>query len=158
MNKQALAFFSMFTLVLMLSIYYVSLEPTPVNTDETDQIKTVMMLMQEQNDEQKELLLLDLKEQLASTTITESKKIEVLSKIDQIESNKKIEENVVELLLEKGIKSVVCIENKVASINIFEVEESSKKAEEIMTLVYKLVGSNLSIELIFSWKVLLFQV
>ena len=150
MNKQALAFFSMFTLVLMLSIYYVSLEPTPVNNDETDQIKTVMMLMQEQNDEKKELLLLELKEQLASTTISESKKVEVLSKIDQLESNKKIEENVVEVLLEKGIKSVVCIENKVVSINIFEVEESSKKAEEIMTLVYKLVGSNLSIELIFS--------
>ena len=33
MNKQALAFFSMFTLVLMLSIYYVSLEPTPVLND-----------------------------------------------------------------------------------------------------------------------------
>ena len=150
MNKQALAFFSMFTLVLMLSIYYVSLESLPEVNDNENQIKTVMVMMQEQNDEQKETLLLDLKQQLASTTISESKKIEILSKIEEVESNKKTEEKIVNILKEKSIQSVVCINKNVVSVNIFEIEESSKKAEEIMSFIYKSVNSNQTIELIFS--------
>ena len=150
MNKQALAFFSMFTLVLMLSIYYVSLESLPEVNDNENQIKTVMVMMQEQNDEQKETLLLDLKQQLASTTISESKKIEILSKIEEVESNKKTEQKIVNILKEKSIQSVVCINKNVVSVNIFEIEESSKKAEEIMSFIYKSVNSNQTIELIFS--------
>lgn len=150
MNKQALAFFSMFTLVLMLSIYYVSLESLPEVNDNENQIKTVMVMMQEQNDDQKEMLLLDLKQQLASTTISESKKIEILSKIEEVESNKKTEQKIVNILKEKSIQSVVCINKNVVSINIFEIEESSKKAEEIMSFIYKSINSNQTIELIFS--------
>ena len=150
MNKQALAFFSMFTLVLMLSIYYVSLVPLPVVNDDPNQIKTVMVMMQEQNDEEKQLLLTDLKQQLASTTISESKKIEILSKIEEIESNKKTEEKLVNILNEKNIKSVACIENNIVSITVFETEESVKKAEEIMSYIYKTINANQTIEVIFS--------
>ena len=51
MNKQALAFMSMFTLVLMLSIYYVSLDETlvPKPTEVVNDVTSVMSLMKEQN-------------------------------------------------------------------------------------------------------------
>ena len=57
MNKQALAFISMFTLVLMLSIYYVSLETIPPqsNTPVSD-ITSVMAVLNEQNQEKKDTL------------------------------------------------------------------------------------------------------
>lgn len=149
MNKQALAFFSMFTLVLMLSIYYVSLEPLPIESQK-NQVETVMLMMKNQNDEQRELLILDLKSQLASTTISEVKKVEILSKIDHVENNKKLEDKILEVFINKSIKSVVFVDDNIISINVFEIEESSKKAEEIMNDIYKLIPSNHTIEVIFS--------
>ena len=149
MNKQALAFFSMFTLVLMLSIYYVSLEPLPV-VNQPEQADSVMLMMKNQNDEKRETLLLDLKEQLASTTISEVKKVEILSKIDNVENNKKLEDKILEVFTTKSIKCVVFVDNNIVSITVFEIEESSKKAEEIMSDIYKLVPLNHTIEVIFS--------
>ena len=149
MNKQALAFFSMFTLVLMLSIYYVSLEPLPV-VNQPEQADSVMLMMKNQNDEKRETLLLNLKEQLASTTISEVKKVEILSKIDNVENNKKLEEKILEVLTTKSIKCVVFVDNNIVSITVFEIEESSKKAEEIMSEIYKLIPLNHTIEVIFS--------
>ena len=150
MNKQALAFISMFTLVLMLSIYYVSLEPVPLNNNPTNDVTSVMALMNQQNNEEKELLVFELKEQLGLSTISEDKKVEILAKLENIEENKEIEEKIVDILMEKEIKSVVCIEDDIVNINVFEIEESEAKAEEIMRMIYKTIQANQTIELIFS--------
>ena len=151
MNKQALAFISMFTLVLMLSIYYVSLETIPPqsNTPVSD-ITSVMAVLNEQNQEKKDILVLQLKEQLASSETSEEKKKEVLSKIETIENSKQTEEKIVAALEQKGFKSVVNIEDDIVKTNVFEVEKSNEKAAEIMRLIYPLISSNQTIELVFS--------
>ena len=132
MNKQALAFISMFTLVLMLSIYYVSLETIPPqsNTPVSD-ITSVMAVLNEQNQEKKDTLVLQLKEQLASSETSEEKKKEVLSKIETIENSKQTEEKIVAALEQKGFKSVVNIEDDIVKTSVFEVEKSNEKAAEI---------------------------
>ena len=151
MNKQALAFISMFTLVLMLSIYYVSLETIPPqsNTPVND-ITSVMAVLNEQNQEKKDTLVLQLKEQLASSETSEEKKKEVLSKIETIENSKLTEEKIVAALEQKGFKSVVNIEDDIVKTSVFEVEKSNEKAAEIMRLIYPLISSNQTIELVFS--------
>ena len=151
MNKQALAFISMFTLVLMLSIYYVSLETIPPqsNTPVSD-ISSVMAVLNEQNQEKKDTLVLQLKEQLASSETSEEKKKEVLSKIETIENSKQTEEKIVAALEQKGFKSVVNIEDDIVKTSVFEVEKSNEKAAEIMRLIYPLISSNQTIELVFS--------
>lgn len=151
MNKQALAFISMFTLVLMLSIYYVSLETIPPqsNTPVSD-ITSVMAVLNEQNQEKKDTLVLQLKEQLASSETSEEKKKEVLSKIETIENSKLTEEKIVAALEQKGFKSVVNIEDDIVKTSVFEVEKSNEKAAEIMRLIYPLISSNQTIELVFS--------
>lgn len=151
MNKQALAFISMFTLVLMLSIYYVSLETIPPqsNTPVSD-ITSVMAVLNEQNQEKKDTLVLQLKEQLASSETSEEKKKEVLSKIETIENSKQTEEKIVAALEQKGFKSVVNIEDDIVKTSVFEVEKSNEKAAEIMRLIYPLISSNQTIELVFS--------
>ena len=151
MNKQALAFISMFTLVLMLSIYYVSLETIPPqsNTPVSD-ITSVMAVLNEQNQEKKDTLVLQLKEQLASSETSEEKKKEVLSKIETIENSKQTEEKIVDALEQKGFKSVVNIEDDIVKTSVFEVEKSNEKAAEIMRLIYPLISSNQTIELVFS--------
>ena len=151
MNKQALAFISMFTLVLMLSIYYVSLETIPPqsNTPVSD-ITSDMAVLNEQNQEKKDALVLQLKEQLASSETSEEKKKEVLSKIETIENSKQTEEKIVAALEQKGFKSVVNIEDDIVKTSVFEVEKSNEKAAEIMRLIYPLISSNQTIELVFS--------
>ena len=151
MNKQALAFISMFTLVLMLSIYYVSLETIPPqsNTPVSD-ITSVMAVLNEQNQEKKDTLVLQLKEQLASSETSEEKKKEVISKIEKIENSKQTEEKIVAALEQKGFKSVVNIEDDIVKTSVFEVEKSNEKAAEIMRLIYPLISSNQTIELVFS--------
>lgn len=152
MNKQALAFMSMFTLVLMLSIYYVSLDETMNNkpVEVVNDITSVMSMMKERNIEETENTLAQLKEQLGLAQNSEEKKKEILLKIEKTEENKKIEEKITETLDSKEIKNVVQIENDIVHVNIFEVEKSDKKAEEIMKFIYSHIQSNQTIELIFS--------
>lgn len=152
MNKQALAFMSMFTLVLMLSIYYVSLDETINNkpVEVVNDVTSVMSLMKERNDEETEKTLLQLKEQLGLSQISEEKKKEILNNISKIEENIKKEEKISEILTNKQIKNVVQIKNDIVHINIFDVEKSDKKAEEIMKLIYSQIQANQTIELIFS--------
>ena len=151
MNKQALAFMSMFTLVLMLSIYYVSLDETlvPKPTEVVNDVTSVMSLMKEQNLEATETLLSQLKEQLGSSQISEEKKKEILNEISKVEKNKEVEEKIVKVLMDKQIKSVVRIENEIVHVSIFEIEKSDKKAEEIMKLIYPHIQVQQTIELIF---------
>lgn len=152
MNKQALAFMSMFTLVLMLSIYYVSLDDTINNrpTEVVQNVTSVMSMMKEKNVEETEKKLVQLKEQLGLSDISEEKKKEILNNIEKIEDNKKNSDKISEILTNKQIKNVVQIENEVIHINVFELEKSDKKAEEIMKLIYSHVKGNQTIELIFS--------
>lgn len=151
MNKQALAFISMFTLVLMLSIYYVSLETLPNQSDETvNNITSVMAMMDEQNNEKKKSILLKLKEQLGLSETSEAKKKEILTQIETMNNDIKVEDKIVEALNTKQMKSVVSIEENIVHVNVFEIEKSEKKAEEIMFLVHPFVKENQTIELIFS--------
>lgn len=149
MNKQALAFISMFTLVLMLSVYYVSLEeenPQITNNEVAD----VMALMHQKNEEDKENKLSELKEVLGSKESSEEKKKDVLSQIETIESNSKLEEKIVNKLKESNIKSLVVIEKSIVKVNVFEIEKSDQKANEIMNQIYTIIKPNQSIELVFS--------
>lgn len=151
MNKQALAFVSMFTLVLMLSIYYVSLETIPSRNGEiVNDVTSVMSLMNEQNNEKKDDLLSQLKQQLALPETSEEKKKEILNRIENIENGSKLETKIVELLTSKQIKSVVSIQDDIIHVNIFEIEKSVEKAEEIMLFIHPLILENQTIELIFS--------
>lgn len=150
MNKQALAFISMFSLILMLSIYYVSLSETPEDNRVVNNVESVMMLMKKQNEEKKESRVLELKQVLGKADSSEEKKQEVLNEIETIENNKKNEKAIMDELDANNIQSVVTIENNMVKVNVFELEKSKEKANEIMKIVYSKIKPNQSIELVFS--------
>lgn len=150
MNKQALAFISMFSLILMLSIYYVSLSETPEDNRVVNNVESVMMLMKKQNEEKKESRVLELKQVLGKADSSEEKKQEVLNEIETIENNKKNEKAIMDELDANNIQSVVTIENNMVKVNVFELEKSKEKADEIMKIVYSKIKPNQSIELVFS--------
>lgn len=151
MNKQALAFISMFTLVLMLSIYYVSLEEElPQQQPQRNDVTSVMAQMKEQNNERKEEQILDLKGILGSKEASEEKKKEILNEIDEVEANKRVEDETMAILSDHNIQSVVLVEDGIIKVNVFEIKKSNEKAAEILNLVYSKVKPNQSIELVFS--------
>lgn len=150
MNKQALAFISMFSLILMLSIYYVSLSETPEDNRVVNNVESVMMLMKKQNEEKKESRVLELKQVLGKADSSEEKKQEVLNEIETIENNKINEKAIMDELDANNIQSVVTIENNMVKVNVFELEKSKEKADEIMKIVYSKIKPNQSIELVFS--------
>lgn len=150
MNKQALAFISMFSLILMLSIYYVSLSETPEDNRVVNNVESVMMLMKKQNEEKKESRVLELKQVLGKADSSEEKKQEVLNEIETIENNKKNEKAIMDELDANNIQSVVTIENNMVKVNVFELEKSKEKADEIMKIIYSKIKPNQSIELVFS--------
>lgn len=150
MNKQALAFISMFTLVLMLSIYYVSLGTDTSNLTPVNDVVHVMALMNEKNNEEKEEEKLQLKNALSDPDASEDKKKEVLLKLEQLEDAKKLEENLSSVLTEQSIKNVIHVKDNIIQVNVFEQQKNYENASKIMNIIYEKIKPNQAIELVFS--------
>ena len=150
MNKQALAFISMFTLVLMLSIYYVSLGTDTSNLTPVNDVVHVMALMNEKNNEEKEEEKLQLKNALSDPDASEDKKKEVLLKLEQLEDAKKLEENLSSVLTEQSIKNVIQVKDNIIQVNVFEQQKNYENASKIMNIIYEKIKPNQAIELVFS--------
>lgn len=152
MNKQALAFLSMFTLVLMLSIYYVSLEDDPLTSviAPPTTIDSAVSALKTKVLNTKNEIILTLKEVIASKTSTQEDKNQALKEVDQIENSKSQEKQIEQLLKDKGYTSVIEIENDVVKIHLFETEKGSEKAMEILSLIHPKLIENQTMELVFS--------
>lgn len=150
MNRQAVAFLSMFTLILMLSIYYVSLENEPVSVGTTyNDSESVARVMQENITLDKEEQIQKLKEILGSNQSEEAKN-QALQQMNQLEEAKAKEKEIVETLQKMDIVSVVEIQGQVIKIRLAEQKETQENATMILNLVYPLVEENYTMELSFS--------
>lgn len=148
MNKQAIAFLSMFTLVFMLAIYYVSLEEDTVQVIAPVQgVEDVMEVMRQTIENEKANEILALKAQLSESDIDKN---QLLSEIEKIEINQKREDDIESKLVEIGYKSVINIKNDVVTIHVFESEDTPEEATLIMTSIYPLIKSDELIEVSFS--------
>lgn len=150
MNRQAVAFLSMFTLILMLSIYYVSLESDPVivNSSNND-VNSVIALMQEKISDSKNEEIQKQKEILGSNEQDEQKN-QAMETIAQLEEDQKKEKEIIQTLQELNLKSVVEIKESIIQITIYEQSENEELATQILNLVYPFMDENYSMELSFS--------
>ena len=151
MNRQAIAFISLFSLILMLSVYYISMDDDSILVMEQPQEVLVdeSVLMKEQLEEREETDLQEQKEIIGSENSIEEKE-EALNKIEQLDQLGQLSQEMMQLLSEKGITSVVEIDEHVVRVCIFDQQESKELANEIMNLLYELVPIDKTIELTFS--------
>ena len=153
MNRQAVAFISMFSLILMLSIYYVTLEDDTVAVIEPKDHETIKVddqsVMNEQVANKLQEEIQKQKEVLGSGEVSEAEKSEALEKISQIEAVKKNQEEISKLLTDKGYENLVEIGDKIVRVTIYGKSESSDLASEIMMIVYPMISKDLSIEVHF---------
>ena len=146
MNKQALAFLTMFSLILMLSVYYVTLPPDSISVmEETDGSKEETNISDEQE-----------KEEDTSTSKNEQTDSDKL----QEEINQKKEEELLKQssvvadansngLKNEGYQSAVEIHEGTCVVSIFEQKDDADLAKKIMNKVYELTNHKYLVELTF---------
>lgn len=150
MNKQALAFLSMFTLILMLSLYYVSLDETPASTPVINQVSDVIALDKKKISDLRNDEILEQKNILSDANSSEGEKSQALSKIDKLNAASDQEKEIVDRISESNIKSNVYIKDSIIHVTIYEQTKSDELATNIMNSFYDLVKENQQIELSFS--------
>ncbi len=151
MNRQAIAFISLFSLILMLSVYYISMDDDSIEVMEQPQEVVIdeSIVMKEELEGNQESDRQEQKEIIGGESSMEEKE-EALNKIEQLDQLGQLSQEMMDLLKENGIVGVVEIDEHVVRVCVFEQQESSELANEIMSLLYELVPIDKTIELTFS--------
>ena len=157
MNKQALAFLTMFSLILMLSVYYVTLpadstsvmeEQAPQSDKKADKENTAAKTedaqgkteeAQEQKKDTSESAdgstkLQDSINQKKEEEINrnDSAKKEALAAIDELKDEKSMQKSVADLLKKDGYQTAVEINGDTCIISVFEQKDDKNVAKTIM--------------------------
>lgn len=175
MNKQALAFLTMFSLIIMLSVYYVTLpndnmsvmtqdgkaqseammeeenkEENKENTKETEEKNTDEVLALQEEIEKKEDGEIHKQETIVSKDNTSSEdKQNAVAKMESIKDAKELQKKIVEALKQQNIKSAVEITDKNCIINVFNMENNMENAKKAMNAAYSITKDAYFIEVVF---------
>lgn len=158
MNKQALAFLTLFSLILMLSVYYVTLPPDTTSvmksgdkeTKAEDKGKEKNADVLKEEVEKKKNEELDKNSGVVSDpNASEDDKQKALETIEDLKDSKQIETKLVELLKDAGYKGVVEISDKTCKVSLFEVESSKDTASKAMKVVNDFTKNKYLIEVTF---------
>ncbi len=150
MNKQALTFLSLFSLILVLAVYYVMLplndKTNLVNNGNTD-IEEVtntndLSLLQSKLELQRETVISENNAIVASASSTTDEKSIALETIQKTKQLINIEKEVVTELTNGGYNDVfVEISEKVIKVTVKKSGYTSKDANEVLRIVVSKVGT-----------------
>ena len=165
MNKQALAFLTMFSFVLMLSVYYVTLPDDQVtasiqNTSEKEVAKTKdtsenqkqedpVGKLQETINQKLEVEYNKQSESVADENASEEVKKQALAAMDDVEKRKQMQEEIVKKLEESGYKCAVEIKDTTCIVNVFEPKESKEVAKDILIKTSSITNNAYFVEVTF---------
>lgn len=144
MKRQALAFFTMFSLLMMLSIYYISLPSDVVNQNSEIQ---VMQPIEDSKEEIEESLNNEI---IASDSTTEQEKNEAILSNEELKDINSKEQEYMTMILALGYESEVSIEETTIHITIMKETASDEIASNVFKLIYNEVGNSFFIEVSFN--------
>ena len=141
MNKQLVAFLSMLSLVLVLSVYYVMLPFENVPTTNSQNVSSIITTTDDayfaslaaEQDNNYDLLFEENYKILCESTYTQEEKVEALETISQLETKRHKESEIRDLILGNGHPSCF-IEIKDDSIYVF-VKSTTKTKTEIVNIM-----------------------
>lgn len=164
MNRQALAFLTMFSLILMLSVYYVTLpnDATSVMSTETGEdlsdgeqdtskeeaVSDVEKLQQEisaKNDEE----VKKNSDIVSSTQASEEQKKVALQSINTLKGDRALSDEIVKALKEGTYEAAVEIVEGTCKVNVFNQEDTPDTALKIMKLVSEKSQNKYLVEVTF---------
>ena len=141
MNKQLVAFLSMLSLVLVLSVYYVMLPFENVPTTNSKNVSSIITTTDDayfaslaaEQDNNYDLLFEENYKILCESTYTQEEKVEAIETISQLETKRHKESEIRDLILGNGHPSCF-IEIKDDSIYVF-VKSTTKTKTEIVNIM-----------------------
>ncbi len=172
MNRQALAFLTMFSLVLMLSVYYVTLpsdtetvmKDTQVATvkkqskNEEEQQNETTSEKEEQSEQEKLQENIEAKKQeemneqssvIADEQADEEEKQKALASLEVLKEQANLQETIINTLKELNIEVAVEINDTTCVVTVFKQQESKELAKKIMDTVTSITGKTYLIEIMF---------
>ena len=141
MNRQAIVFLTMFSLVLMLAVYYVTM---PIEVDSETPVSTVsnsLIDIQNALDSKRKILLEDYTAIIASNQSSTLDKSKAMEQMDQLNKIINIEKDYQKVVQELGYSDcAIEIENDIMRISILKNDSIISDASKIIKTV--LVKSN----------------
>ena len=138
MNRQAIAFLTMFSLVLMLAVYYVTMPIDPITPEDTTPVISTNYLldMQTKWDAQREAMLDQYAAIIASTESSSNDKSLAMEQISYLKQMIEEEKNYQKVVSELGFtNNHIEIEDELMRIMIMKEEATAQDASIIIKAV-----------------------
>lgn len=149
MNKQAFTFLTLFSLILVLSVYYIMLPPTQNEgtvTNTTSSIQQLQLVL----DQKREDIISKNNEIIAKESSTSESINQALETISETKNLGEKERSIVTKVKELGYQEVyVEIDNKTIKATILKKEGTQSDASKIIKEVLNLVGDEYRVEVKF---------
>lgn len=163
MKKQALAFLTLFSLILMLSVYYVTLpsDVTSVMSDtaqeeqdadaqaQQTQPEETSAAMQEEITARMSEKFNEAQAVMADSASGEAEKEAALQTIEENETISQLQQQTIDHLKEKGWDCAVEISDGVCRVTLFGQEEAKETVTQVMNETYSVLNGNYLIEVAF---------
>ncbi|MCD7950877.1 MAG: SpoIIIAH-like family protein [Erysipelotrichaceae bacterium] len=148
MNKQAFTFLTLFSLILVLSIYYIML-PSSETENVTTTASTITQL-QEELDQKRDEIIAENNEIIAQESSTTEAINEALETISETKSLSEKEKDIVTMILELGYEEAyVEIDNKTIKVTIKKGDALASDASTVIKEILNLMGNEYQVEVKF---------
>lgn len=148
MNKQAFTFLTLFSLILVLSIYYIMLP-----SSETENVATTastITQLQEELDQKRDEIIAENNEIIAQESSTTEAINEALETISETKSLSEKEKDIVTMILELGYEEAyVEIDNKTIKVTIKKGDALASDASTVIKEILNLMGNEYQVEVKF---------
>ena len=149
MNKQAFTFLTLFSLILVLSIYYIMLPPTS-NEDVVTTTKSTITQLQEQLDKKRNDIISKNNEIIAKESSTSDSINEALETISETKNLGEKEKSIVAKIKEMGyLDAYVEIENQTIKVTVLKKDAAQSDASKVIKEILNLVGDQYQVEVKF---------
>lgn len=147
MRKEALAFFTMFSLILMLSIYYITL---PKENKTTVQYESVISSIEENKEANKNDKISANEEVISNPNASIDEIEQAITENEELKNNIQTEKEINNYIREIGHENSVEIKENTIFITVLNEKEDDNIAISIMKYIYSKFGNKYLIEVSFS--------
>ena len=149
MNRQAFTFLTLFSLILVLSIYYIMLPPVS-NEKVTSTSKTTIEQLQEQLNQKREDIINKNNDIIAKESSTSTSISEALETISETKNLTEKEQNIVSKIKELGYQEAyVEIDQQTIKVTALKKEATSEDASKVINAVRNLIDETYQVEVKF---------
>lgn len=150
MNKQAFTFLTLFSLILVLSIYYIMLPPSSSKEETVNSSTNTIVQLQKALDEKRDAIISKNNDIIAKESSSADSINKALETISQTKSLSEKEQNIVAKIKALGYDEVyVEMENQTVKVTVLKKDASQSDASQIIKEVLNIVGENYQVEVKF---------